>query len=98
VLAVELAFRKQTTCHLKTMKVNRSQAISPILDLGRRQMCRKPGKSRISKKDKVKTLMKKDVEWVCSELKEMDVDQLKPKLLRSLLQRLSKEHGISAQF
>ena len=61
-----------------------------------RKKAEKPGKSR--KKGKVKTLMKKDVEWVCSELKEMDVDQLKPKLLRSLLQRLSKERGISAQF
>jgi len=48
-----------------------------------RKKAEKPGKSR--KKDKVKTLMKKDVEWVCSELKEMDIDQLKPKLLRSLL-------------
>ena len=57
-----------------------------------RKKAEKPGRSR--KKDKVKMLMKKDVEWVCSELKEMDVDQLKPKLLRSLLQRLSKEHGI----
>jgi len=44
-----------------------------------RKKAEKPGKSR--KKDKVKTLMKKDVEWVCSELKEMDVDQTEAKVV-----------------